>query len=217
MEKKYPLQCPKIIFFVAMEEERDKIITPALQKLGLLGRDDIWVVVTGIGKVNAALSASKALFTCLAFYGDELKNCTCINVGVCGGSPATVKRPTVKVGISAEADFDVSAFLPDYKHTRFQLSKSYSICLTQDHVCTKIRELPIDSDTVPYFIDMELYSLAKACLLYKTKLISIKSVSDIVGNKAQKDEFESNFELACKRAEKLLENTIKTSTNVILN
>lgn len=206
-------KCPKAIIFVAMESERTEIVTPALKELGLAGSEDVWVVVTGVGKVRAALITTKTLFVLQLMYGDEAKKCTCINVGVCGGSELAYKNhKAVEIGTVVNNDFDTSAVTPDFKkeviHLKPELDDGFKwfTCLTQDHFCVDKSELP---DENMWYVDMELFGIASACKSAGMKLKAIKSITDVIGADKQDKEYQANFEDACKRAVELLKGSLK--------
>lgn len=203
-------KCPKAIIFVAMENERTDIVTPVLKELGLAGSEDVWVVVTGVGKVRAALITTKTLFVLQLMYGDEAKKCTCINVGVCGGSELAYKNhKAVEIGSVVNNDFDTSVVTPDFKKEVIQLKPELDdgfTCLTQDHFCVDKSELP---DENMWYVDMELFGIAAACKSAGMKLQAIKSITDVIGADKQDKAYQVNFADACKRASELLEDSLK--------
>lgn len=207
--------CPKAIIFVAMESERDNIVTPALTNLGLTGREDIWVVVTGVGKVRAALTASKTLFLLQLLHGVEaVEKCKCINVGVVGGSELAYKNhPVSRVLVSVNNDFNTSEVTPNFIKDEINLGDGNMTCLTQDHFCMDPSDLP---DSGMWYVDMELYSIAAACVSSGAKLTAIKSVSDVIGCSNQEEEYNTNFKYACERASKLLEDELCNHSDVML-
>lgn len=192
---------PKVIIFVAMESEREKIVKPALEKAGLLGRKDIWIVTTGVGKVNATLSTSMVL-TLAASRGVDNKDFIAINVGVCGGNEKAFKEPCVLIDRVANYDFDTSAVDGD----KFRIpgiwltdvKKDCATCLTQDHFCTTLNELPNDDEA--FYVDMELFGVTAACKNLGVKMVAIKSVCDLIGVDKQTELYTANFDDACKLA-----------------
>lgn len=214
------LKYPKVLFFVAMESERDRIVRPALERLGLLGRKDIWVVVTGVGKVNAAVNTSMALNLVRAIDAKKLSTVRCINIGVCGGnSVAAEMAKCAQINRVCNNDFDTSAVDGEaFKKPVFEISEKVEkprMCLTQDHFCVDVKELPNDGD--PYYVDMELFAIASACANVGVKLFALKSVCDVIGSGEQKEQYDGvNFDAACERASELLAEYLSTGTDVVL-
>lgn len=200
---------PKVIIFTALEEERDKIVTPAFKELGLCG-EDAWVVVTGIGKVRATLTATKTLICAKMLFEDEAKDIPCINIGVCGGSKrAWDKAKVCRIADSVNNDFNCSTTLGEQSTKEvinLVCDDSASTCLTQDHFCTTTFDLPNDD---AWYVDMELFGIASAAKSTENSLIAIKSITDIIGASRQDLQYTTNFDEACKRAADFLVKEVK--------
>lgn len=213
------LEFPKVLLIVAMESERDKIVKPALEKLGLLGRTDIWVATTGVGKVSATLSTTLALLSANSADPSRLKELICVNVGVCGGNKEAAEGfPCVQINKVCNNDFDTSAVDGDaFEKQVITLTsevENMRTCFSQDHFCTDPAELPSDGE--PYYVDMELFGIASACAQLGIRLTSLKSVCDVIGGE-QKEQYEGiNFDVACARCAQLLEKYLSTSSDVVL-
>ena len=199
------LEYPKVIIFHAIDAERDKIITPVLENLEY-GRKDVWVLKTGVGKVNAAMSASVLLGRF------KKKDTLCINVGVCGGNEKALKEsPCAVIDRVVEGDFDTS-FVDGVPFDRPKLSltksdKDLATCFTQDHITSKLSDIsevagiPFNSSDELVYADMELYAIAKVCSTLGFRLTAIKSVSDVIGEDGQADQYLGDgFAVACERA-----------------
>lgn len=214
------VEFPKILILTAMQSERDKIVQPALTKLGLLGRTDIWSVITGVGKVNAAVNTSMALNAVYALNPKDFQNVLCINIGVCGGNKvaADIAKST-QVHRVCNNDFDTSAidgeaFRKPVLEVAANVEKPRT-CFTQDHFCTDPNELPNDGE--PYYVDMELFGIAAACSQFGVRLVALKSVCDVIGSGEQKEQYDGvDFDSACERASELLEEYLSTGTDVVL-
>lgn len=218
-QNKSKFEYPKVIIFYAMDSERDKIIKPAIIKLGFVGKY-IWLSNIGVGKVSATLNAGILLSR---FLG--AKKTHCINVGVCGGSPTAAKDyPCVEIDRVYNNDHDTSAVdgLPFDKqfidlHT-FGLEPMY--CFTQDRFMTNPREVQtsvgkIAPKDIPWYVDMELFGVAAVCKELGFDLTAIKSVSDVVGTKKQKEQYAGDgFDKACERAIDLLAQTLEKCLNL---
>lgn len=197
METKKIIEYPKVIIFHATDAERDKIVTPALSNLGYSGKD-VWVVKTGIGKVNATI-ASTLLLSRFA----ENKT-VCINVGVCGGSEGAYRNNPC-ISTTAVVDGDINPFVDSgtLDLTASAKSKPYSLVITAD----SIRHSHVEFDG-EWYSDSELFGIAKVCNTLGFQLKAIKSISEpnFCGRDGQ---FEgSNFDSACTRASDMLEQTL---------
>lgn len=219
-EEQVKVEFPKVIILTAMKSERDKIVKPALTKLGLLGRTDIWSVITGVGKVNAAVSTSMALNAVFALNPQEFTNVLCINVGVCGGNEVAARdAKCVQIHRACNNDFDTSvvdgeAFRKPTLEVATNVEKPRT-CFTQDHFCTDPNELPQDGE--PYYVDMELFGMAAACAQFGVRLVSLKSVCDVIGSGEQKEQYDGiDFDSACARASELLVEYLSAGTDVVL-
>lgn len=219
IQKKVQIEYPKVIIFYAMDSEREKIIKPAIIKLGCVGKL-IWVSKLGIGKVSATLKSGILLSRFLGNRGIH-----CINVGVCGGSATAAKDfPCMKIDRVYNNDHDTSAVdgLPFDKPYIdlgvFGLEPMY--CFTQDHFMTNPKEVQtsvgkVAPNGIPWYIDMELFGVAAVCKELGFELTAIKSVSDVIGTKKQKDQYAGDgFDKACERASELLAETLTKYLNL---
>lgn len=218
-EEQVKVEFPKVLIFTAMQSERDKIVQPALTKLGLLGRTDIWSVITGVGKVNAAVSTSMALNAVFALNPQEFTNVLCINVGVCGGNDVAARdAKCVQIHRVCNNDFDTSAVDGEaFRKPVLEVATAEKTrtCFTQDHFCTDPNELPQDGE--PYYVDMELFGIAAACSQFGVRLVSLKSVCDVIGSGKQKEQYEGvNFDSACGLTSELLVEYLSAGTDVVL-
>lgn len=212
------LAFPSVLLLVAMASEREKIVKPALKKLGLLGREDIWVITTGIGKVNATLSTAMVLTAVNSINPQKFPTCLCVNVGVCGGNEIAAREfPAVQINQVVNNDFDTGVVTEGFKKQVIDITTEVvgmKTCLTQDHFCVDTSELP--NDGKPYYVDMELFGIASACGQFGVRCSALKSVVDQVGSEAQPSEYKERFDAACERAAELLIEYLSTCTDVVL-
>lgn len=210
---------PKVVIFVASEKERDLIVKPALEKLGLFGRSDIWSVVTGVGKVNAALSASMLISTLGTASAERVHSVLCVNVGVCGGNAvASEKYPTAQINEVVNNDFYIGGGENSDKRDSLTITDVVAdmrVCYSQDHLCVDLNELHVDCDE-PCYVDSELYSIAAACANHGVRVCGLKSVSNVVGTVGQIDLRIAGFEKACVRASSLLYRYLSNCKDVVL-
>lgn len=158
----------KILLLVAMEQE-----------LALPPRDDMILVHTGVGKVNAAWRSAQAI--------QRHRPDLVINFGTAGALRAGLSG-LVEVGAAVQRDMDVRALGLDLGHTPFEadsqqitFSDAPLICGTGDSFADTPPELPCD------LVDMELYAIAKICRAETIPLQAFKFISDSADGSAPQD------------------------------
>ncbi len=149
----------KILLLVAMAQE-----------LALPPRDDMILVHTGVGKVNAAWRCALAI--------QQHRPHSVINFGTAGALRAGLSG-LVEVGATVQRDMDVRALGLELGHTPFEadsqqitFSTAPLICGTGDSFADSAPELPCD------LVDMELYAIAKICRAENVPLRAFKYISD---------------------------------------
>ncbi len=169
----------KIILFVALEEEFPKKLVPK----------GIDVYYTHCGKINATIMAMKVLSKM------KRKDILVVNYGTAGSSSHKIGT-LVKVTKFQQADIDASALgfqkgvTPlDKKFFKFNTREinfgKGETCYTADN----LQNFPLE--------DMEAYSIAKVCKLYKIKFISYKFIANNFNKKAKID-WEKNINKGIK-------------------
>ena len=210
-EEKVILKYPRIIFAVATQAERDLILKPALDSLGLLGRSDLWIVVTGEGKVNSTLSMFSTLTTALSLGRKSLEDVLVLNVGVCGGSKSAYSLARAsQIDTVIENDFDGGR--DGDSAMKLNLTKRFvdsRVCLSQDHKCSSVKDFPKRGGT--YYIDSELFGIARTCATFKVRCAALKSIYYVVP-----ESMDISFDGACKEVSKLLIEYLSTLTDVIV-
>ncbi|WP_374030206.1 5'-nucleosidase [Bdellovibrio bacteriovorus] len=165
---------------------------------GLFEKENIPVVYSGIGKVNAALSAMDTIH--------RTKCKVLINLGTAGSSKFQT-HDLVEVASFVQRDMDISPLGFKIGETPYdplpgaielipyfpELSKG--ICGTGDSFETGKTKIPCD------LVDMEGYALAKVCRKMGVQLISLKYITDGADHNAHND-WEANL---LKGAHRLLE------------
>lgn len=172
---------------------------------GKLKNKDVCLLVTGIGKVNAAaltsLVLSKEFFTHI------------INIGYAGGQKPYKIGDIILIKDASYHDVDVTSansiyeygqipnmphpFLSDFelvKKLKFTLKANALSLYTGDKFMTqKIHD-------APGVYDMEGAAIYQAAYIFETPVISIKLISDILDSETQKDDY-ARFE---EKAEMIL-------------
>lgn len=218
---KVEVEFPSVVIMVATESERESIVKSALEGLGLLGRKDIWVVVTGVGKVQAACSAMMLLSALNALNSERLKDVKIINVGLCGGNKKAFDGElSVQINRVVNNDFDIPCVDDSglKKEVLFITEEPKSgvvrTCFSQDHACEDDAELPNWDEAM--YVDMELFAIAMACSKFDVQCVGLKSVCELVGSDANDESTDLNFEDASADAAKLLGEYLSACTDVLV-
>lgn len=196
-----------ILIVCAMDNEANEIkkeikelevqrLTPnKLYYEGKIKDKKVVLVVTGVGKVNAALSVSVLL--------SKYKFSQIINIGIAGATKPYSVGDKVVIKDASYGDFDITAgkfgyefgqvpnmpnpFLSDYdlvKKSTFALGAAEDSLYTQDKFVTK-------KDTKnPGVYDMEGAAIYQVAHVYQVKVVSIKLISDIIDSQTQLEDFE---------------------------
>lgn len=162
---------------------------------GLFEAEKIPVFYTGIGKVNAALTAMDVI------HKTQCK--VMINLGTAGSSKFNT-HDLIEVSSFVQRDMDISPLGFKVGETPFdplpgaielipyfsELAKG--VCGTGDTFETGATKIPCD------LVDMEGYSLAKVCRKMGVQLISLKYITDGADHNAHND-WEANLVHGAKR------------------
>lgn len=163
-----------ILFVCAMEKEALDIT----KKLGLkqinentYRKDNITLVITGIGKQRTAIRTTE-------YLGKNDKPNLIINVGYAGSTDLKIGE-WVNITKSYNYDWGLDEekySMPDYGNQNLELFNNISIpkvpCYSSESFVTSTQI----KESVAF--DMELHSLAYICDMYKIPLISVKKISD---------------------------------------
>lgn len=187
-----PVIFPKLAFIVATDVEADILVKPALEKCGLLGRHDIWIIKTGKGKVNATLSTAMSLSAINSLDPKKFKECMFVNIGSCAANKFALEKATV---VQIDEVFDGDCIFENTQRERVcppplslstKSSRDVNRCLTQD----MLENLFIkDFNYNPYYVDSELFGIAAACSQFGVRLASLKSVSCLINESIKDTEY----------------------------
>ncbi|QDK39638.1 5'-nucleosidase [Bdellovibrio sp. NC01] len=165
---------------------KDVAVLMALQNesQGLFEKEGIPVVYTGIGKVNAAMTAM-----------DVIQKTQCkviINLGTAGSSKFKTHE-LIEVSSFVQRDMDISPLGFKVGETPFDPIPGainlipyfpelpQGVCSTGDNFETGTPKLPSD------LVDMEGYAIAKVCRKMGVQLISLKYITDGADHNAHND------------------------------
>ena len=193
----------------------------------VLGGQEVKIVKTGVGKVNAAMAMTKVL-------DDIWYDITeVINVGT-AGTISDVKIGDVMISEKAvQYDFDLTPFgrsigeIPNtnnplclnedlVKRAQMSIEAYVATVVSADqflHKDDQVERIRNCVDDKMVFVDMEAAALAQVCSEIGVPFISIKGISDIYGQKETNvEQFKKNLKLAARRSAeacvKLLESEV---------
>lgn len=184
-------------FVIAMENEAEQV-RPFL-------RDGDRLYVAGVGKVNAAAAAQKAIDA----GADEILNC-----GVAGGlDPAMEVGDACEISQAVEYDFDLTMINGTRIGTHNERTTPYFDCRTSgvfparilatgDRFTNDERDVTVPLELGATVKDMEGAAIAHVCELNGVPCRMLKCISDVHGKGAMTGQYKDNLAkaLACLRS-----------------
>ena len=212
----------KIVVLAAFSLETTAIVHHfALHRSKSSGFVNMWsgprfsLAMTGIGKVNAAAATQYII--------DREKPDILMNVGLCGGfAKAVTVGDIVLPSHVVQHDNDQRVFglalgaipginkvrIPLYQLPQQKRKYTSGVCLTGDRILQGEYEASLMYALFhPIVVDMELGAIAQVSYLNKIKLISIKSITDIVEHSDIK-KFEKRGQSGMKQICNVLDETL---------
>lgn len=214
-----------ISFVVAMEREAKYFLESVdnLSKTTLAGKPlytgkvcgkDFTLILSGIGKVNAALSTQAVI--------DKFNPEYVFNFGTAGGANENVKHLAYyKIEKCCQYDFDLSelddvsiGYIQDYDKLYFDCHKKgldfleSAILGTADKFSNKIENINIVRSLLCDLRDMEGGAIAEVCASNNLPLVMIKGVTDTYDNPAK--QFYDNLIAVCKGFPEIIEKAVKS-------
>ena len=217
-------QMKKIGIIVAMDKELDLFAADLQNKTeqtlhqrrfveGTISGKNVVMVVSGIGKVNAAL--------CTADLINHFKVDTVINIGISGGLDSNLEIGDFVVGddlvyhdydTGAEIQQDVperfhstpelTALLPDLKH---------GLLCCGDQFVADYDSLMAIKQKYPeaLAVDMESAAISHTCYLYGIPMLSVRQISDTPGIEHHTEQYETFWKNASSQSIKLLKDLLE--------
>ncbi len=187
---------------------------------GILENCELFAVVSGIGKVNAALCAADIIET---FAPDFI-----LNIGISGGLNNKLNIGEYIVGDDIvyhdvwcgepNAYGQIQDFPATY-HSEPKLvaklsSFKHGLICCGDKFITKTKEL---DDICQHFptalaVDMESAAIAQTCYVYKTPLLCLRQISDIPEHSFSEQQYADFWKNAAKSTVDLLPQLLKSLT-----
>lgn len=214
-----------IVVVVALKREAEKIIEEITEKeelfiagksvyKGKLFGKDAAVIISGIGKVSAALATQAAI--------DRFSPEYILNFGTAGGLGDRVKAcEFYAVKRCCQHDFDLSdiddvarGYIQDYDAVYFP-AETKGLCLTEVSLATadrfthKENDLAAVADMGCDLTDMEGCAIAQVCLSDGVKFYCIKAVSDVIGSGTQGEDYNANVKKIAEKFPAVIKNAIE--------
>ncbi|MCQ2734906.1 MAG: 5'-methylthioadenosine/adenosylhomocysteine nucleosidase [Alphaproteobacteria bacterium] len=180
---------------------------------GEISGKKIVVVVSGIGKVNAAL--------CTADLINYFKADTIINIGISGGLDSSLKIGDFVVGDNlAYHDFDTGAEIaqdiPDSFQSSPQLTKLLPdnrhglLCCGDQFIADESSLKAIKNKfSEALAVDMESAAIAHTCWLHNIPMLSVRQISDTPGIEHHTEQYEYFWKNASNHSVALLTQLLK--------
>lgn len=193
-------------------EPKIGILVPTLWEQKCLSRsgpDVGYQAITGMGKVNAALSAARAIL---------YEECDVILlVGFCGGLQGLEVGDVVFPNTVLEADFDAGTLEPSPRimmcGRAYQMPGKIASFFTADRFVKDPNELKAFSRLPKHAliaIEMEAWGVMQACLRFGAHFECVRVVSDIVGKNTEGDFLDS-----CRKLKPVLNDAVEKAAEVI--
>ncbi len=200
-----------IVIISAMEKEAASLIEDFSErkKLIIAGKEayqgtlfgkDVLLVISGIGKVSAAIAAQAAI--------DKYSPEYVLNFGTAGGlCNKASARNFYAVSECCQYDFDLTAiddvsvgYIQDYDTVFFKIKTDGLDFLPKIKLATADKFTHADEDVVNVtklgcsVTDMECCAIAQVCISNGVRFYAVKAISDVLGSGIQAEEFASNME-----------------------
>jgi len=209
-------------FVIAMSKEAKPVLDEMKNKrrgkyaiYGDLFGERVGVIVCGVGKVNAACGAQKALCA-----GAEV----IINLGVAGGLHSGLEIGNIyAVSSAVQYDFDLTALNGGEigtldEHDNNYLPLDISLKYPQKMVGTgdRFNDSPEDNGLLVNTLkadirDMECAAIVQACENTGVRVYSYKIISDIYGSGSTTEQYVNNLSVCFGTEKRELENILKGS------
>lgn len=165
--------------------------------MGKMNKVNLLILQTGVGKVNASMALSIVL--------SQFDISSIINVGIVGATKPYKPGEIVLVKQSTYHDFNVSVFgydvgqvpkLPTYYFpTKALYEKVKALFKLNEAILYTGDAFTLKTNLTGIF-DMEGNALAQVAYYFNKQILSIKIVSDIIGEKSQQTDYDL-FESHC--------------------
>lgn len=213
---------------VALESEAKSVIEKfnltsqqniALRKVytGKICDEDIVLIISGIGKVNACFSTQILI--------DRFTPKFILNFGTCGGvTPKVEILSYYLIDKCLQFDFDLReldgvplGYIQDYDRNFFEgfrLTNSpleYTTLATADRFTSDEDDIKTIDRMGCVVRDMEGCAIAQTCLANNLPVLLVKGVTDVHGTGTDSEQFFANLKNVCKNFPEIIEKVIKSA------
>lgn len=205
------------IFAAKLQDLQRKTLHKCTFYTGVIDNKIITAVVSGMGKVNAALCAADLI--------DNFKADMILNLGISGGLDSSLKIGDFLVGkdivyhdvwCGNPNKYGQVQDLPEMYHSNPELAlnlKQYpqGLITSGDYFVEKVEELQKIKNNFPaaLAVDMESAAIAQTCYLYDMPLLVVRQISDVPGVENHAEQYAAFWENAPKNSINALQNILK--------
>ncbi len=195
------MQCEADVFLELFDEKNTQVKCGRTYVLGKIGTQDCVLTVSDVGKVNAATACEALLHS--------FDVSMVMNGGICGASDITLSvGDSVIVSDAVQYDFDIS-FVDDCPLGKIPNMNSEFItpiptpiteqakalfpcvrCATGDRFTNDEQDIVLVHSLNASAREMETAAIFQVCEIHKMPILSVKSISDVIG----KDDAKSYYE-----------------------
>ena len=183
--------------------------------VGKIANKDIVLIISGIGKVNAAISTQAII--------DKYSPTHILNFGTAGGMNSSVNiKDYYIIDKCCQYDFDLSSldpvpvgYIQDYDCVFFDCFTSFCSNLKTSRVASgdRFNDNPCDVQTINdmgcSLRDMEGGAIGQTCTANNVKLVMIKGVTDVYGSQTAQEQFYANLQSVSKNFDYIIKNIIE--------
>jgi len=204
-------------FSANLQDLQRKILHKCTFYTGVVDNKIITAVISGMGKVNAALCAADLINT---FKVDLI-----INIGIAGGLDNSLKIGDFLVGkdiiyhdvwCGNPNKYGQIQGLPELYHSTKELTaqiKKYpqGLICSGDYFVEKIEELQKIKNNFPnsLAVDMESAAIAQTCHLYDVPFLVVRQISDIPGAENHAEQYATFWQNAPKNSINMLQEILE--------
>ncbi len=205
------------IFAAKLQDLQRQTLHKCTFYTGVIDNKIITAVVSGMGKVNAALCAADLI--------DNFKVDMILNLGIAGGLDSSLKIGDFLVGkdivyhdvwCGNPNKYGQVQDLPEMYHSKPELAlnlKQYpqGLITSGDYFVEKAEELQKIKSNFPtaLAVDMESAAIAQTCYLYDIPLLVVRQISDVPGVENHAEQYAAFWENAPKNSINALQNILK--------
>lgn len=154
---------------------------------GIINNKEVIILITGVGKTNSSSFLTSLLM--------KEKITKIINIGFVGAKGDFIIGEVVLVNKVSYGDVDVTAFtnyelgqipkMPKYFNSDLEMLEKFKKVINKEVLLYTQDKFVLKSDLNNAIFDMEGASLYQVAYTFKTPIIAVKLISDIIGKKSQ--------------------------------